>query len=289
MDKREFLEELEERLVGVAKEDREDILQDYEEHFKAGKKKRRSEQEISKSLGEPKEIAREIRKELSGRREGSEELKTEAIETWVALKKFSKYIFNETREKIDEIQSNFNPKKVSHWIFLILGIVAFFIVIGFLSEGLIFILILLVLILLIDKFIRRKNKKGQLKKSSLKKKSGKKEKRRDKSTWKTVLILLFNVLVFVWIWLCLFCTIIAFFIIGIAIVLSGLLLIAFSVFYLIRYSNPLLNDLFFSELFAGIGLGILGVLFVILFDKLIKGFFILTGKYLKLNQRLIKK
>jgi len=50
-----------------------------------------------------------------------------------------------------------------------------------------------------------------------------------------------------------------------------------------------LKNFFFSGLFAGFGVSILGILFIILFDKVIQVFFILTKKYLKLNSKFIKK
>jgi uncharacterized membrane protein len=284
MDKKEFLEELEERLIGISKEDKEEILQDYEEHFKAGKKKKRTEEEISKSLGEPKEIAKDIRKELSGKKEG-EELKTEAIESWVALKKFSRHIFNETKDKVDEISDKFNPKKVSHWIWVALGIILFFMIIAILGGGFFFLIILIILIFLAIKIANKKNKKLSTKNKSKKNR----KKYEEKSITKIILILLFNILIFVWIWISLFFGILAFFISGIIMIIAGILLSIFSVFYLINYSSPVLKDFLFSGLFAGFGISILGILFIILFDKILRAFFGLTKKYLKLNRRLIKK
>ena len=79
MKKQEFLEELEEYLVGIPSNEKEEIMQDYEEHFKIGKKKKRNEGEIVKTLGEPKEIAREMRMTFSSSKKS--ELKSEAIET----------------------------------------------------------------------------------------------------------------------------------------------------------------------------------------------------------------
>jgi len=65
MKNEEFIEELKKNLKFLKKEDREEILEDYEEHFRVGKKKKRSEEEISRSLGTPKEIAKEIKEELN--------------------------------------------------------------------------------------------------------------------------------------------------------------------------------------------------------------------------------
>ena len=65
MRRKEFLEELRKNLSGLPKEDIEEIIDDYKEHFKVGRKKHRKESEIAESLGDPKEIAREAKEELS--------------------------------------------------------------------------------------------------------------------------------------------------------------------------------------------------------------------------------
>ena len=57
MDKREFLNQLEEALLRLSKSDRDDILLDYEEHFRAGEEKGMTEAEVAASLGEPSAIA----------------------------------------------------------------------------------------------------------------------------------------------------------------------------------------------------------------------------------------
>ncbi len=284
MDKKEFLEALEERLIGVSKEDKEEILQDYEEHFKAGKRKKRTEEEISASLGEPKEIAKEIRRELSSKKEG-EELKSEAIETWISLKNFSRHAFNETRDRIDEISEKFNPEKISHWIWVALALVLFFTFLSVLGRGFFFLLTLIVFVFFGIGFVSRKDLKSTIEKKS----NNRDKKHEEKSVIKTILILLFNILFFVWVWISLFFVIISFCISGIVMIIVGILLSIFSVFSLIKYSSLMLNDILFSGLFAGFGILILGVLLTILFDKVIQLFFRLTKEYLRLNQELIKK
>lgn len=57
MNKNEFVNELRKNLQGLPLEDIQDILSDYEEHFDVGMSKGKSESEIAKELGEPKEIA----------------------------------------------------------------------------------------------------------------------------------------------------------------------------------------------------------------------------------------
>lgn len=64
MKKREFLEILEKNLQGLREEDIKEIIEDYEEHFRIGKKNKRSEKEISNSLGDPREIAKDAKREL---------------------------------------------------------------------------------------------------------------------------------------------------------------------------------------------------------------------------------
>ncbi|MCW8966388.1 MAG: DUF1700 domain-containing protein [Candidatus Pacearchaeota archaeon] len=281
MKKKEFLKELEERLIGISKEDKKEILQDYEEHFKVGKKKKRTEEEISKSLGDPKEIAKEIRKELSGKKD-SDELKTEAIETWVVVKRFSKHIFNEVKEKSEELYEQFDSKKISHWILLFLGIILFFSFISIIGSGFFFFLIVVVLIFFIFDSLENKKKffKGKKKTKRINKK---------KSPLKTALLLLFNILIFIWIWIALFFAVIGFFVVGVAMIVSGILSISFAIFSLITYSSELLKDILFSALFAGFGMTIFGILIISLFDKVSQLFFEYTKKYLKLNQEWMNK
>lgn len=63
MNKDEYIEKLSKLLKKLPKEEREDILWDYEEHFMIGLEKGRSEEEISKALGNPKTLAKQIKTE----------------------------------------------------------------------------------------------------------------------------------------------------------------------------------------------------------------------------------
>ncbi|HHY00318.1 MAG TPA: DUF1700 domain-containing protein [Methanothermobacter sp.] len=63
MNKDEYIEKLSKFLKKLPKEEKEDILSDYEEHFMIGLEKGRSEEEISKALGNPKTIAKHIKTE----------------------------------------------------------------------------------------------------------------------------------------------------------------------------------------------------------------------------------
>lgn len=58
----EYLRTLKSRLGGhVSREDLEDILSDYTEHFSIGRAEGRSEEDLCRSLGSPEDVAREIR------------------------------------------------------------------------------------------------------------------------------------------------------------------------------------------------------------------------------------
>ncbi|WP_099224612.1 HAAS signaling domain-containing protein [Listeria costaricensis] len=60
MKKAEFMAELEERLYRLNSSEREEFLNDYEEHFRNGEAEGKSESEIVMSLGSPKAIADDI-------------------------------------------------------------------------------------------------------------------------------------------------------------------------------------------------------------------------------------
>lgn len=60
MTKHEFMKEMERSLNTLPPEDRNEILQDFEEHFAIGMAEGKSEQEIAASLGSPDQIAREM-------------------------------------------------------------------------------------------------------------------------------------------------------------------------------------------------------------------------------------
>ncbi|ABO65690.1 HAAS signaling domain-containing protein [Geobacillus thermodenitrificans] len=60
MNKQQFLTALETELKKLPHEEREEIIQDFEEHFYIGMANGKSEEEISQSLGSPKQIAKEI-------------------------------------------------------------------------------------------------------------------------------------------------------------------------------------------------------------------------------------
>ncbi|MFC7061461.1 HAAS signaling domain-containing protein [Halobacillus seohaensis] len=60
MNKEQFLKKLSTSLRRLSEDEREDILQDFQEHFDIGKEEGETEEEISKSLGSPTQIAKEL-------------------------------------------------------------------------------------------------------------------------------------------------------------------------------------------------------------------------------------
>ncbi|MDQ0230827.1 DUF1700 domain-containing protein [Metabacillus malikii] len=60
MNKERFLKELSNQLKKMPNEDRQEVLTDFEEHFQVGLENGKTEEEISKSLGHPKVIAKEL-------------------------------------------------------------------------------------------------------------------------------------------------------------------------------------------------------------------------------------
>ncbi|WP_188455138.1 HAAS signaling domain-containing protein [Virgibacillus oceani] len=60
MTKFQFLNQLNSSLKGLSSEEREDILQDFEEHFANGSVEGKSEEQIADSLGSPNQIAKEL-------------------------------------------------------------------------------------------------------------------------------------------------------------------------------------------------------------------------------------
>ncbi|HPS30504.1 MAG TPA: DUF1700 domain-containing protein [bacterium] len=71
MDKALFITKLRDSLSGLTFKEIEDIVADYEEHFRIGLEKGKSEAEISVSLGSPEEIALQYTGEKTDRAESS--------------------------------------------------------------------------------------------------------------------------------------------------------------------------------------------------------------------------
>ena len=61
MNKKDFISKLSLYLRGVPEEDRQDVISDFEEHFKEGLAEGRTEEEIADSLGDPKSLANQLK------------------------------------------------------------------------------------------------------------------------------------------------------------------------------------------------------------------------------------
>jgi uncharacterized membrane protein len=60
MNKEQFLKQLSSSLKRLPTDERQDILQDYEEHFAIGLEQGKTEEDIASSLGSPNQIAKEF-------------------------------------------------------------------------------------------------------------------------------------------------------------------------------------------------------------------------------------
>ncbi len=279
MNRKEFMDELKEHLVGVSKVDRDEIIEDYEEHFKIGKREKRSEKDIVESLGDPRQIAKDARGELSGSNKG--ELKDEAVDTWVAVKKLSRQVWGRVKE-ITEIEKVRYPRGEftnEGWIFLIL------LLLSIITDHSLFILgTVAVVIYSALKYSNRKDGARNKKAKGTKKKSKGKT-----NSVRFVISLLFNLLFFFWVWFSVFWVIIGLFIGSIAILISGVVVLGFAIFSLFGYHTVMMGSMIFSGLFAGIGLILLGGLLTDLSEKVMRLFFWATKKYIELNMRFIEE
>ncbi len=60
MNKKHFMDILSANLKGIPREEKFDIINDFEEHFAIGKENGRSEEELTEALGDPKLIAKQM-------------------------------------------------------------------------------------------------------------------------------------------------------------------------------------------------------------------------------------
>ena len=65
MNKKEFMEKLDNALTGIPKNEKKEVMRDYEDHFSIRLEKGRTEEEIAKSLGDPSSIAKSITAEYT--------------------------------------------------------------------------------------------------------------------------------------------------------------------------------------------------------------------------------
>lgn len=60
MTEKQFMEQLDANLSKVSAEERQDMLEDYQEHFAMGKAEGKTEEMIAEALGSPEKIAKEL-------------------------------------------------------------------------------------------------------------------------------------------------------------------------------------------------------------------------------------
>ncbi len=84
MNKEEYLEKLTKLLKNMPKDDRNDILSDYKEHFRIGLENGRTEEELSRALGDPKTVAKQINVEYMITKAENEQSATSVIEAVLA-------------------------------------------------------------------------------------------------------------------------------------------------------------------------------------------------------------
>lgn len=60
MNKNDYLKELKKHLKHMNKEEKEDILNEYDTHFYSGQQEGKSESDVCKELGNPKLIGKEL-------------------------------------------------------------------------------------------------------------------------------------------------------------------------------------------------------------------------------------
>jgi uncharacterized membrane protein len=61
MNKKDFIKKLSSYLGGIPEEDRQDVINDFKEHFKEGLAEGRTEEEIAESLGDPRSLANQLK------------------------------------------------------------------------------------------------------------------------------------------------------------------------------------------------------------------------------------
>ena len=72
MNKTEYINKMRDLMENVDQDIVEEILQDYEEHFSMGVKEGRTEEEIAAELGDPEEMAKEL-KDICGQQQHTEQ------------------------------------------------------------------------------------------------------------------------------------------------------------------------------------------------------------------------
>lgn len=150
MNRKDFLEILRDYLKGTFNEmEINDILRDYEEFFLNGELEGKSDEEIIKTLGSPKFIARELIDEMKGpgnvgvnnNGEFKEKLNKGAKKVWVGVKSTSKKAGEKSKEFLDSssiVHGNMSGtliKVIMVILTCILIVPSFFVVISMFAGG----------------------------------------------------------------------------------------------------------------------------------------------------------
>jgi uncharacterized membrane protein len=85
MKKEEYLKKLSKQIKKMSVDEKKDLLLDYEEHFRIGMEKGRTEEEISKALGDPKNVAKQIKADYMVQKAEDKPSPTSIIEALAAV------------------------------------------------------------------------------------------------------------------------------------------------------------------------------------------------------------
>ena len=85
MNKEEYLKKLSKLVKRLPKEDKEEILLDYEEHFRIGMENGRTAEEISEALGDPENVAKQIKADYMVKKAEDKPSPSSIIEAIVAV------------------------------------------------------------------------------------------------------------------------------------------------------------------------------------------------------------
>ncbi len=85
MNKEEYLKKLSKQIKKMSVDEKKDLLLDYEEHFRIGMEKGRTEEEISKALGDPKNVAKQIKADYMVQKAEDKPSPTSIIEALAAV------------------------------------------------------------------------------------------------------------------------------------------------------------------------------------------------------------
>lgn len=132
MTKNDFLDILRDYLKGAFSElEINDILRDYEEFFLNGELQGKSDEEIIKTLGSPKSIAKELTEEMKGQGKSTsssnselkDKVSKDAKNLWKSVKRQGKKAGNKTKEFLDS-NSVINGKISSAGVKLIIVVIS---------------------------------------------------------------------------------------------------------------------------------------------------------------------